>query len=279
MPNCLRNVAANPSPMPGTPGTLSTVSPVKRQEIDDLVGADAPFFFELGGVDDLVLAQIQDADLVADQLAGVFVGRDDEDVEPRSSARRARVAMTSSASIPAHDENGDAKALEHAADHGDLRHQVGGHFLAVGLVVGIDVRAEDAARAVEGGRQVVGLAVPDHVEQVAEDPEDGLGRLPGRACHFGNRVEYLEDEGEGVQDIETGPCRHRSGVSLALAYNALPSNSAEPLRPARIKVISGTCASAGSRGRIATNSRSSGRCCRSRALLARFDRHSDGSYN
>jgi hypothetical protein len=29
-------------------------------------------------------------------------------------------------------------------------------------------------------------------------------------------VEYLKDQGVGVKDIETGACRHRSVVSLAV---------------------------------------------------------------
>ena len=65
---------------------------------------------------------------------------------PRSSPRRARVAITSSASIPGSIEHRDAKALEHPADHRDLRDQVDGHLLAVRLVLGVDAPSETPAR-------------------------------------------------------------------------------------------------------------------------------------
>ena len=52
----------------------------QRQEVDDLVGPDAPFLLELGGVHEFILSQVEDPDLVADQLASILVGRDDENV-------------------------------------------------------------------------------------------------------------------------------------------------------------------------------------------------------
>ena len=166
---------------PGHAGDVVDGVAGQRQEIDDLVGADAPFLLKLDGVHELVLAQVEDADLVADQLAGVLVGGDDEDVESAflGSAGKGRDDVVGL--HPGSDEHRDPKTLESAADHRDLRHQVDRHFLAVRLVVLRRSPSETPAGPVEGRRQVIGLAVPDQVQKVAKDPEDSLRRLPGRA--------------------------------------------------------------------------------------------------
>ncbi len=183
VPNSLRNVLAKPAPMPGTPGTLSTESPVSDQVIDDLVGADAPILLEARGVHHLVLADVVDADLVADQLAGVLVGGDDEDVQ---AALLAAAGEGGDHVVGLHErlhEDRHAKALEDRANHRNLRDQVDGHLLAGRLVFRKDLRAKDRARPVEGGGQVVRLLVAQQVEQVAKDSEDGLGRLAGGLGH------------------------------------------------------------------------------------------------
>jgi hypothetical protein len=143
--------------------------------------------------------------MVADQLAGVFVAGDDEDIEPALLRAADQGGDDVVGLHPRLDQDGDPEPLEHPADHIDLRDEVGRHLAPVRLVRRIDVRAEDRPRAVEGRGQVVGPAALEQVEHVAENHEDGLRRLPGRPGHFGDRVKHLEDQRIGIQNVETRP--------------------------------------------------------------------------
>ena len=59
---------------PGDPGDVVDRVAGQRQEVDDLVGPDAPFLLEGRRVDDRVLAEVEDPDVVGEELAGVLVG-------------------------------------------------------------------------------------------------------------------------------------------------------------------------------------------------------------
>ena len=183
------------------------------EEVDDLVRADSPILLEGRGVHLLLRPQIEQADLIADQLARVLVGRDDEDVQPSLLGPTGQGRDHVVGLHPLLDQDRNPEPLEHPADHGDLRHEVRRHLRAVGLVFRIDLGTEDPARTIEGRRQVVRLATLEDVQQVPEDPEDGVGRLPGRAGHLGDRVEDLEDQRVGIQDVEARTALRRSGLA------------------------------------------------------------------
>ena len=106
------------------------------EEVDDLVGADAPVLLERRRVDHRVLAQVEDPDVVGSELPRVLVGRADEDVEPALFAAPGQGGDDVVGLHSRLDQDGDLEPLEDAADHGDLRDQVGGHLRPVGLVLG-----------------------------------------------------------------------------------------------------------------------------------------------
>ena len=132
---------------------------------------------------------------------------------PRSSPRRARVAITSSASAPSCIRTGTLNPSKTRRMTGIWGLSSSGIAAALGLVVGEELGAEDLPRPVEGGREVVGLAVAEQVDQVAEDPEDGMRRLARRPRHQRDGVEDLIDQGIRIQDVEGGPWLHRGNRS------------------------------------------------------------------
>ena len=69
------------------------------QEIDDLVGADSPFLLEPRGVHDLVLAEVEMRICSLINWRASLSAVTMKTSRPRSWPRRARVAITSSASI------------------------------------------------------------------------------------------------------------------------------------------------------------------------------------
>ncbi len=150
---------------------------------------------------------------------------------PRSSPRRARVAITSSASTPGCISDRDPEPLEDAPDHGDLGDEVVGHRASVGLVVGEELGAEDRPGSVEGRRQIVGLAVPEQVEQVPEDPEDGVRRLSRGPGHRVDGMEDLVDQRERVEDVERRPELHRNAVTYVDV--SVGEGGASPAHPPR----------------------------------------------
>ena len=159
MPNSLRSVAAIAGADARDARDVVDRVAGQGQEVDDLVGPDAPVLLQGRGVHLLLVAEVEQPDMIADQLAGVLVGRDDEDVQPPLVAAAGQGGDHVVGLHLGHHQHGHPEPLEHAADHRDLRDQVGGHLGPVRLVLGVDLRAEDRPVAVEGGRQVVGLAV------------------------------------------------------------------------------------------------------------------------
>ncbi len=128
-------MAAKPSPTPGYARDVVDGVAGQGQEVDDLVGADAPFLLKLNGVHEFVFAQVENPDVVADQLASVFVGGDDEHV---ASAFLGSPGKGRDDVVGLHaglDDHRHPKRLEKPADDRDLRHQIGRHFLAIRLVV------------------------------------------------------------------------------------------------------------------------------------------------
>ena len=164
----------------------------KGQEIDDLIGADAPFFAEAAASMTLFLRMLKIRICSPINWRASLSAVTIRTSRPRSAPRRARVAITSSASTMGSVKTGTRKPSKTRLMTGNLRDKVVGHFLAVGLVFGKDLGAKHGPRPVERGREVVGLLVAQQVEQVAKDSEDGLGRLAGRTGHFRESRERLE---------------------------------------------------------------------------------------
>jgi hypothetical protein len=106
----------------------------ERQEIDHLVGPDAPLRLELSRADHRVVPQVQEPHMVADQLAGILVAGGDRALpsggdRPRGEGRQHVIGL-----VAGQFQAGDAHHVEEPPDERDLGHEVGGHLRPVGLV-------------------------------------------------------------------------------------------------------------------------------------------------
>ncbi len=93
----------------------------QRQQVDDLIGANPPIRFEGGRIEHFLFAKVENADMIIQKLAGVFVGGANINVE---------VAFLGAAGERGDDVVGfkalkhqhrDVERLERAADDVDLR--------------------------------------------------------------------------------------------------------------------------------------------------------------
>jgi hypothetical protein len=188
------------------------------QEIDDLIRPDAPFRGQLGGPEQGVGPQVQEPDAVAEQLPGVLVGRGDR---ARAAARHGAAGERGEhvVGLEARDlETGDAHRLEQAAHERDLRHEVGRHLRAGGLVAGEPLVAERGARRIHRAEQIVGPLLAHDVEQVAGEAVD---RRHGRAVgggHFRQCVEELVDPRQRVDGEHGLPVEFGIGSRGSLAH-------------------------------------------------------------
>ena len=209
---------------PRHPGHVIDRVACQGQEVNDLVGANAPFLQQCRRVDHGILAQVENPHMIGEELPCVLVGRADGNVHPALLAAAGKGGDDVVGLHPRHHQHGHPEALENPADHGNLGNQIRGHRRPVGLVLGVDLRAEDRPLAVEGRREIVRLAIAQQVEHVPEYPEHRLCWLARRTGHLGNRMEDLKDQGECIKDIEGGSLRHRdskeSTVRDRVSYRA-----------------------------------------------------------
>ena len=146
MPNSLRNVAAKPSPMPGTPGTLSTESPVRARKSTTWSGRMPHSFSSAAASITLFLRRLSSRTW---SLINWRASLSAVTMKTSSPALLAAAGQGRDHVVGLHpglDDHGHPKPLEDAADDRDLRDQVDGHLLTVRLVLGVDLRAEDRAR-------------------------------------------------------------------------------------------------------------------------------------
>ncbi len=153
------------------------------KQIDDLVRPHAPVGQQGRFVDGFLLAQVEEPDMRADQLAGILVGSADGDVHP--FARRA--AHQGGDDViglrPLRFDDRHLKGFEGGFDHGQLQPQVRRHLFALGLVGGQQRFAKDWPGAVPGCGQIIRFVGLDQVDQVPNDSEDSVSRLAGRTGH------------------------------------------------------------------------------------------------
>ncbi len=126
---------------------------------------------------------------------------------PASRAWRASVAMMSSASKPSSSMQAMLKASRGLAGQRDLRAQVLGHRLAVGLVEVIQVVAEGVAALVEDHRHMgrrIGAGIPFDIalQHVAEPRHRPDGQPVRFARQRRQRVIGAEDEGRAVDQMQ-----------------------------------------------------------------------------
>ena len=166
--------------------------------VDHLIRRHAPFLPQDLPIDDLVLAYVVELHALGDQLPAVLVAADDETPpaqfvgQPGDSSHHI-VGLESLAG-----QQGNAEGIDHAMHVLDLRYKVLVHVGPAGLVLLIELVAKGLARQVEGTEQEVRLLRFQQVEQVPRETIDGIHGLPAGAGHVRNGVEYLMDQGVGV---------------------------------------------------------------------------------
>ena len=89
---------------------------------------------------------------------------------------------------------------EHAADRGDLRHQIGVHFGPLNFVLVVHRVPKGLARQIEGAKQIIGLFFLEQIKHIPRKPEHGPHRLAPRTAHFRQGVKHLMDQRMAVDD-------------------------------------------------------------------------------
>ncbi len=179
----------------------------QRLHVDDALGVDAELLEYALAIDAGVLHRVEHLDPVADELHQVLVGGHDGDA-PTRVAGLAGEGGDDVVGLEAFlFEAGEVEGARRFAGQRDLRAQILGHRLAVGLVEVVHLVAEGVRALVEddggmGGR--VGAAIvldhlPDHVDE-ARDRTDR--QAIGLARERRQRVVGSEDEGRAVDQAE-----------------------------------------------------------------------------
>ena len=158
VPNSCSSLAAVLTPMPATPGTLSTESPTRVCRSIDLFGLDAPVGQQLVAAESSSLAEVEHADPVAEQLPAILVGGADEHVLAARGAGAGEGGDDVVGLEARMADDGDGHGVESLLDQGDLQVQIAGHGRPMGLVIGVDVAAERRLGAVEGADQAAAAA-------------------------------------------------------------------------------------------------------------------------
>jgi hypothetical protein len=142
-----------------------------------LLGAlDAPFGEDFRHAEDLDFAACAawfvDADVLADELAEVLVGRDHIGVEALVLGALGEGADDVVSLEAVFDQQRNAHGLAEALHRRDGGGEVFGHGLALGLVVGEPLMAWRGCRGIEGDGEVRGLLVVAQVEQRVGEAEE-----------------------------------------------------------------------------------------------------------
>ena len=204
------------SPMPGTPGRLSLLSPRRAAYCGILAGGDSQV--ALGDprfvVEDVVghpAAVVQHLDVrILDQLEGVPVAGDDDHVHPLGGACGGQggdhvVGLDALDAQLRH-----LHGLQHLPDERHLGGEQVRGLLAARLVLRVEVVAERAGRRVEGHRQVLGLLVGEQFHEHRREPEHRVGHRAGLGGQVGGEgVEGPVGQGVAVEEDERRHSRHR----------------------------------------------------------------------
>ena len=208
-PNCWMSREAVFGPMPGTPGTLSTLSPISARTSPTLSGATPNFSMTLASVDAAVVHRVEHVDFVIeDQLHQILVGADDRHF-PAGVSSRGHVAGDDVVGFQARFlDTRDRKGARRGADQRELRDKVLGRRRPVRLVAVVHLVAERLLRRIEDDRHVgrpVGLVetvreLPQH-RRVAVDSARWLAMAVGQGRQAMVGTEYVA---RPVDQVEMG---------------------------------------------------------------------------
>ncbi len=179
------------------------------------------------------LGRVEHGDVVGDQLEGVAVTGDDQDLEAGrlrlGGERRDDIVRL----IAVHGEAHRVHRVEHLADQLDLALELVRRLGAVRLVVGELLGAPRLARDVEGHREVRGRLVTQGVRQHRREAVDRVRRLArgGREILRGQREERPVRQGVPVHEEQAralltarlrGLGRHGLGLLLRCCFCHVP---------------------------------------------------------
>ncbi|CAB4851970.1 unannotated protein [freshwater metagenome] len=154
------------------------------------------------------LLGIQDGAVLIDELVGVAVAGDHEDVEPVGLGLGGQ-SGNDVVGLESFDLNvGNGEGVEDLADQGHLALELVRAGCSVGLVVGELRRSEGDAGDVECHRDVRGLLIAQAVDQHRGEPVDRIGGLAGARGEVldGEGVERAICERVAVEQEKPGPC-------------------------------------------------------------------------
>ena len=161
--------------MPGTPATLSLVSPTSARTSTTRDGFTPNFSTTPGLVEPgAVLTRVVDANARAHELKEVLVDGDDRHVEAGRDGPRRHRADDVVSLIALHRENRHTERLAGFMDPVDLLSEIVGHRDAIGFVVRRDLVAEGRAGQVERGGEICRLVVGDELAQHRHEDVDGV---------------------------------------------------------------------------------------------------------
>ena len=197
-------------PDAGRAGDVVDAVAGQRLHVDDTIGRHAELRLHLLGAEARVLHRVEHLDAAAHQLHQVLVAGDDGDA-PARLARLAGIGGDDVVGLEVlHLDAGDVEGARRLAGQRDLRAQILGHLLAVGLVGVVKVVAEGVAALVEDHRDMGGgvgaFVVLHHLEDHVAKARHRADRQPvGLAAERRQRVERTEDEGRAVHQVQMAP--------------------------------------------------------------------------
>ena len=183
----------------------------ERQKVDDLIRPDAPVDQQFLRTEEGVVPQVQQPHVVAQQLPRVFVGRGDDAVTTRRDGADGNGGKEVVGLEARPFEARNAHHIEQSPDERNLRHEVGGHLRAGGLVGGKFLMAKRRAGRIDGADEIIGLLLLDDVEQVAGEAKHGRHRRAVGRCHLRQRMKELVDPRECVDHPDRLPTKIRIG--------------------------------------------------------------------
>ncbi|MNK95485.1 hypothetical protein D3C87_1157230 [compost metagenome] len=171
----------------------------KALVVDDLGGGETVLLLDGGDVHaDELGAGLgpEDVDPVIDELEGVAIARDDQDVVALLARLLGNGPDEVVGLVAVNLVDGKLEGPHDRPDEVHLRPQVVGHRLTVGLVVGEFLMAEGRRGTVEGDGHAVRAVGFDDVEDGPQEAVNG----PGRASVLGTEVHALEGEEGAVSE-------------------------------------------------------------------------------
>ena len=214
----------------------------QREDVDHLLRRHTKLLLDGGGVvPGALVARVEHADAVANELKEVLVERDDDRVEAGVDGLQRQRPDDVVGFIAIRCDDGDAERFACRMHHRDLDGELIGHRRAIGLVIPGQIVTERAAGQIERRRDVLRLVLVEQLAQHRDEDVHGIGRLPLRvaeqtavggahrrvirAVHLRAAVDEIDDRsGRHRKNFVAPPARprhiaRRGGAAKFLLYH------------------------------------------------------------